>query len=322
MAAPNNLSHTGSILPNALDSVQPNPCGGRCVFGLRTGISGKRLASLEKHRTLEYVAVPGAKFDWTNFDIRQIEKDRSRELNLQHPLASMKRITTYFVLTLVAASVLAADSSPKDDVVAAAKKLAQKDNYSWKTTITVPPDAPFRPGPTEGKTQKDGVTFLTLSRRDSTMDAVLKGGKGAMKTEEGWKSLSEASQDDGGGGPNFTRFLAMRLQNYKVPAAEAEDLAGKTKDLKSADGVISGDLTEAGAKQLISFRPGTEVNGAKGTARFWVKDGVLTKYEYQVKGSMSFNGNDVDVDRTTSVEIKDVGTTKITVPEEASKKLS
>ena len=252
-------------------------------------------------------------------------------IKLQHPLASMKRIITCLALTLVAASALAADSSPKcsDDVVAAAKKLAQKDNYSWKTTVVVPPDAQFRPGPTEGKTQKDGVTFLTLSRRDSTMDAVLKGGKGAMKTEDGWKSLSEASQDDGGGGFNPTRFMARMLQNYKMPAAEAEDLAGKTKDLKSADGVISGALTEEGAKQLMSFRRGApgggqgpEVSGAKGTARFWVKDGVLTKYEYQVKGSMSFNGNDMDVDRTTTTEIKDVGTTKITVPEEASKKLS
>jgi hypothetical protein len=247
-------------------------------------------------------------------------------IKLQHPLVSMKKITTCFALTMVAASALAADSGPKDDVVAAAKKLAEKDNYSWKTTITVPPDAQFRPGPTEGKTQKDGVTFLTLSGRDTTTDAVLRGGKGALKTEDGWKSLSEATQDDGGGGFNPTRFMAMRLQNYKVPAAEAQDLAGKTKDLKSADGVISGDLTEEGAKQLMRFRgrggQGPEVSGAKGTARFWVKDGVLTKYEYQVKGSMSFNGNDMDVDRTTTVEIKDVGTTKVTVPEEASKKLS
>ena len=37
---------------------------------------------------------------------------------------------------------------------------------------------------------------------------------------------------------------------------------------------------------------------------------------------MSFNGNDTDVDRTATVEIKDVGTTKVTVPEEASKKAS
>src|SRR5215475_1482616 len=45
------------------------------VFGLRISMSGKRLACLEKHRMLEYVAVPGVKFDWTNFDIKQIEKD-------------------------------------------------------------------------------------------------------------------------------------------------------------------------------------------------------------------------------------------------------
>ena len=37
---------------------------------------------------------------------------------------------------------------------------------------------------------------------------------------------------------------------------------------------------------------------------------------------MSFNGNDREIDRTTTVEIKDVGTTKLTVPDEAKKKLS
>ena len=37
---------------------------------------------------------------------------------------------------------------------------------------------------------------------------------------------------------------------------------------------------------------------------------------------MNRNGDDVDVDRTTTVEIKDVGTTKITVPEEAKNKMS
>jgi hypothetical protein len=37
---------------------------------------------------------------------------------------------------------------------------------------------------------------------------------------------------------------------------------------------------------------------------------------------MNFNGNDVDVDRTTTTEIKDLGTTKVVVPEAAKKKLS
>jgi len=56
--------------------------------------------------------------------------------------------------------------------------------------------------------------------------------------------------------------------------------------------------------------------------KFWLKDGELTKYEFNVKGTVSFNGNDIDQDRTSTVVIKDVGSTKVTVPEEAKKKLS
>jgi hypothetical protein len=37
---------------------------------------------------------------------------------------------------------------------------------------------------------------------------------------------------------------------------------------------------------------------------------------------MDFNGNEVDLDRTNTVDIKDVGTTKVEVPEGAKKKLS
>ena len=36
---------------------------------------------------------------------------------------------------------------------------------------------------------------------------------------------------------------------------------------------------------------------------------------------MSFNGNDIDVDRDTTVEFKDIGSTKITVPDDVKKKL-
>jgi hypothetical protein len=36
---------------------------------------------------------------------------------------------------------------------------------------------------------------------------------------------------------------------------------------------------------------------------------------------MNFNGEDREVSRTTTYEIKDVGTTKVEVPEDAKKKL-
>lgn len=236
----------------------------------------------------------------------------------------MKRNLLTGALLILAGSLLAADN-PKADVKAAAKKLADAQNYSWKTTVATPDGGGgggrFRPGPIEGKTEKGGPMVLSMSGGENTYEAVVKGEKGAVKTDSGWKSLAELADEEGP-----VRFMSFRLRNFKSPADQAEELADKTKDLKLADGVYSGDLTEAGAKELMSFRGrqgnGPEVSGAKGTAKFWVKDGTLTKYEFNVQGTVSFNGNDREVNRTTTVEIKDVGATKVAVPEEASKKLS
>ena len=220
----------------------------------------------------------------------------------------------------VAATLLAADSSPKDEVINAAKKLGDAANYTWRTTVAVPEDAPFKPGPTEGKTEKGGATMLNMSFGDNETKAVLKGDKGAATTPEGeWQSMEELANAEGPG-----RFMGMMLRNFKAPAAQAEQLAGFAKDLKKDGDVYSSDLTEEGAKTMLTFRRGgnATVTNPKGSVKFWVKDGMLTKYEFKVKGTVSFNGNDFDQDRTSTVVIKDVGTTKVTVPEAAQKKLT
>ena len=150
-------------------------------------------------------------------------------------------------LALLAGPLIAADSGPKDDVKPAAAKLAAKSNYSWKTTVQSAGGGGggrFRPGPTEGKTEKDGFTFLSMTRGDNTTEAVLKGGKGALKTPDGWKSLAEATEGGGDGQPNPARFIARMLQNFKTPAVQAEDLAAKAKDLKKSDDAYAGELTE------------------------------------------------------------------------------
>lgn len=226
---------------------------------------------------------------------------------------------------LLTAGVLAAAES--DDVKAAAKKLGEQKSYSWKTTVVVPEGSQFRPGPTEGKTEKDGYTSLSISFGDNTTEAVIKGDKGAAKMEGEWRSLADMAQDSGQPGA----FMARRLQNYRTPAMEAEEIAGKTKDLKKDGDAYSADLSEEGAKDLLRFRGGRrggagggggpEPKNAKGSAKFWVKDGQLAKYEYKVSGTITFNGEDRDIERTTTVEIKDVGTTKIEVPEDAKKKM-
>jgi hypothetical protein len=240
----------------------------------------------------------------------------------------MKSVLICSTTLLAAASLLAAD---KDDVTAAAQKLADAANYSWTTTVEGGQRAP---GPSHGKIQKDGLTWIDMTMRDNTTEAFTKAGKGAVKTEDGWQALDLTAPPagggggGGGGGNNPARFMGMRLRNLKAPAAEAAVIVGKAKDITKAGDAYTGDLTEEGAKSLLTMGGGRRggaaptVSDAKGSVKFWIKDGVLTKYEYKVSGTVTRNGNDQDVDRTTTVEIKDVGTTTITLPEEAKTKLS
>ena len=231
----------------------------------------------------------------------------------------MKSKILVCALTFIAGGLVAAES---DDVKAAAKKLAGESGYSWKTTVEVPANSRFRPGPTEGKTEKDGYTKLSMTFGDNSAEAFLKGGKGAAKVEGEWRSLSDL--DDGQQGPGM--FMARFLRGFKAPAADVEEIAGKTKELKKDGDAYAGDLTDEGAKSLILFGRraggGASASKASGSVKFWVKDGQLAKYQYKVQGTVTFNGEDREVERTTTVEIKDVGTTKVEVPDEAKKKIS
>jgi hypothetical protein len=85
-------------------------------------------------------------------------------------------------------------------------------------------------------------------------------------------------------------------------------------------------LTEEGAKTLLSFRrrggEGPPVSNAKGSIKFWLKDGMIFKYQFKLQGTMNFGGDDQEVDRTTTVEVKDVGATKVVIPDDAKAKAS
>lgn len=241
----------------------------------------------------------------------------------------MKKNILLGTIALLAGSLIAAESSPKEDVIAAAKKLAEKSNYSWKATMDLGPNSQFTPGPTEGKTEKDGFTWLSVTFNDNTSEGVAKGTKVVVKTDEGWKTAEEAGGGGGGGGFNAGGFMARRMQGLKAPAPEVEDLVSKAQEIKKDGDVFSGDLTEDGAKALLSAGFGRRggqappaATDAKGSVKFWIKDGALTKYESKVSGKREFNGEVRDIQRTTTVEIKDVGTTKLEVPEDAKKKLS
>jgi hypothetical protein len=236
----------------------------------------------------------------------------------------MKPITVFGLVTFAAAAaLLAAESSPKEAVTGAAAKLTQQSSYSWNNTTEF---GNFT-STSKGKIQKDGLVGFTMTFGENTIEAFLKDGKAAVKSgDQDWQSMAELASA-AGSEPGPRQFLLRRLQNFKAPAADAGDLASKAKDLKKDGEAYASDLTEAGAKELLSFGGRRNANApepknAKGSVKFWVRDGLLAKYELKLQGTVNFNGEDRDMDRTTTLEIKDVGTTKVDVPEAAKKKLS
>lgn len=229
----------------------------------------------------------------------------------------MKKNLMLGVAMLLAGPLAAADSNLKDNVLAAAKKLGDSGSYKWVQTVTVPEDSPFKPGPMNGKVEKGGFTHLSWSFNDNSSQSFFRGDIGAATTMDGdWQTFSEMEKEEG-----FGTFIVRWLKNIKLPAAQAATLASATKDLEKDGDVIKGDLTEEGAKEQIRFGPDSNVSDAKGSAKFWVKDGELVKYEFKTSGKVDFNGNEQVMDSTTTVEIKDVGTTKVELPADVKKKL-
>lgn len=232
----------------------------------------------------------------------------------------MRKMAMSVALAMLGVYVAPVSADSKEDVKAAAKKLSDASSYSWKATTES--SGRFQTGPVEGKT-KDGVIQLSLSIRDNTTQAFVKGEQGAVETSDGWQSLSELAEGEGRG-----RFLVFMLRGYQTPAEEAAEIVGNVKDLKEEDGALAGELTEDGVKALMRFgrrrgnNGGPSVRNANGSAKFWIKDGTLVKYEYKVSGTVTFGDNDRDVDRTVTVEIKDVDSTEIQIPDAAKEKLS
>lgn len=235
----------------------------------------------------------------------------------------MKKYAFLGILTLMATSLMA-DDSAQTDVNNAAQALASQPSYTWNTTVVVPPDAQFQPAPTEGKIA-NGVVSVSTSMMGNDLKYVIKGDKAAILSQDnGWQSLDELTNDDQGPG----RFLVGMIRNFRAPAAQATNLLASAKDLAKDGDAYSSDMTDAGAKSMLMFRRrggddggGPTVSNAKGSMKFWISNGVLSKYEFKVSGTVSFNGNDRDVDRDTTVTITGIGSTTVDVPDDAKKKL-
>jgi hypothetical protein len=235
----------------------------------------------------------------------------------------MNRALVIGLIGLLAHTLSAADSSPQDKLNNAAKQLGDKPNYSWTTTMKEGDGSPGRLGPIEGKAEKSGLTYLSFEIGGIPVEVYMNGQKGAVKALEGWQTFDEIAQTS-----SVAAAVVRFLRSYKAPGVESVAFSGKVKDVKEAEGVISGELKEDTTKEFLEFgtrrREGQEppkIANPKGAVKFWIKDGTLTKYEFNVQGKVTAGEREMEVNRTTTIEIKDAGTTKLELPAEAKEKM-
>lgn len=261
--------------------------------------------------------------------------------------------TSLLTTSLLAAFLPAfAFAGPKEDVTAATKKLSEAENYTWSTTTEMGGGngggggggRNFRPGPVEGKTQKDGLSYITTKFGDNTSETYAKAGKTVTKVEGEWKTPEElaAARGDGNEGGNARRgagrgFGGRGIGNGKSAAEQVAETAGKVEKFEEKDGALVGTLSPEAVKSLLTFGGGRrggnaggnadrpappEPKDTSGTVAYTLKDGNIAKVVTHVKGTLSFNGEDREIDRTTTTEFSAIGSTKLEVPEEVTKKLS
>ena len=227
-----------------------------------------------------------------------------------------------FLLALVTVLVLpvaAAVADPKADVAAAIKKLEQQPGYSWTyTPKTVGSESASRGSvPLTGKADKDGYAVVSGEMGDVSVEIGIKGEKMIVNYTGEWLSTAEIGENN---------RTVQRLRLIKRPTDEATMLLGKVTGLKKdSDGSYASELDRMWAKEMFALlgRRAAAAPSAQGSAKFWLKDGQLAKYEFVVKGKIT-TGEDkteVEVSRTTTVEIRDVGSATISLPDEAKKKL-
>jgi hypothetical protein len=167
----------------------------------------------------------------------------------------------------------------------------------------------------EGKARSDGLIWTS----QDNLEKFTKGQKRAVKEQAGkW-------EDPEG------RFPAsvIRAGPYgpvTPPVWQLTNILDKVQNLKKSDGCYVGDLQPEDAKTMVIYggvRGGGDGVGSRSASpvsaaavSLWVEDGALSKYSTRVTLQFTFNGSPIENTQITTVEIKDVGTTKMDAPGE------
>jgi hypothetical protein len=252
-------------------------------------------------------------------------------------------------LPIAAFVLLASGTAFADDAESlqqAIKKVTELDSYSFKGETEFQNQFGTAPGnqiPTlDGKYQKDVGLYIKSDKGE----VFRKGDRILVKQGAAdWQDLAQfrpptpPAAGDGQKPPGLRgnpMMVKLMLRNLKAPHEELRDLARGLKSVKKAEKTekigdidcyeYSGELSEDALKGSPMGRL-AQLGGANASlsarARIWVDTtGAVQIYEVVTSGSVTFQGNQIDLTLTRRSEITDAGKTKVEVPEAVQKLLS
>jgi hypothetical protein len=251
------------------------------------------------------------------------------------------------VLPAIAAALAVANTraTPLDDVAVAAQRLADAANYSWASNEKTLRGPITMATSVKGATERDGFTVAKKTMNnprgsDYVEDTVYWGTQVAYLRNGSWKTEQELRAAAGGRSGvtvvgngigksgRAVGVMTATSQNDAPPSASrpAQMILWILAQVKNV--TVSGDafIVDLSYDYIARVMRGNGRNGplvvspnSTGSAKFWINGGVIAKYQIQIKASYE-NSDAPAAERTTTVEIKNVGSTDVAVSAEARAK--
>lgn len=211
-------------------------------------------------------------------------------------------------------------AAQNEELTQAAKQAAETTNYTFKTTLSrVGGGGGGNGGPQALEAKVDGDNPIQF--KGGKIEAYKKGEKLVTKNQEG--SWAEAQPPQKGAEKEKGAKAVQLLRGVKAPHEELAGIDASFKEAKKDEketecSVWSGDLTDEAAKKFAG-RAGNKMT-TTGSAKIWIHaDGSIVKYEITLTIKGENNKGPVDQTVTKTVEISEVGSTKVEMPDEVKK---
>ena len=222
---------------------------------------------------------------------------------------------------MIATLMAAAFCLQNEELAQAAKKTTELESYSFKVDVKAGKGKKGAPS-YEGKYQKD----QPLALKSGTTEAFKKGAIVVAKEGEEYKKVEKPKKGEKKTASPALAFFDVKLPHEMLEGLEksfekVEKAAEKDKDCS----VWSGPLTAEGARGIASTGAKSEAKANltyTGTAKVWINaQGVIVRFEasVDVKGDSAKGAIDQHVTKT--IEITDVGSARVELPEAAKKAL-